>query len=81
MILSKTHIKKTQKRRRCDWCGEHIEQGDPSVVINAVWDDDFQSVRFHPECHYGWDNTNSELYDEWELHAQERGKPLDKGTE
>ena len=79
MILSEKHIKKTQKRRRCEWCGEHIEQGDPSMVINAVWDD-FQSVRFHPECHDGWSNSKMGLDDEWELHAQERGKPLEKGT-
>lgn len=44
------HVKKTRRARRCDWCGERIEQGDPSVVTSGVYEGDFSTGRYHPEC-------------------------------
>lgn len=45
-----THVKKTQRARRCDWCGEQIEKGEPSVATAGVFEGDFYKGRYHPEC-------------------------------
>ena len=44
------HVKKTRKTRRCDWCSERIEKGDPSVVTSGTDGSDFYHARYHPEC-------------------------------
>ena len=47
---NETHVKKTRKTRRCDWCSERIEKGDPSVSTSGICDGDFYQGRYHPEC-------------------------------
>lgn len=43
-------VRRSRKRRRCDWCGELIEVGQP--YDSYRWSDggDAGTVRMHPEC-------------------------------
>ena len=45
-----THVKRTRRTRRCDWCGELIQKGAPSVATAGNYDGDFYQGRYHPEC-------------------------------
>jgi hypothetical protein len=44
------HVKHTRRTRKCDWCWEPINAGDPSVVCTGTFDGDFFTSRYHPEC-------------------------------
>jgi len=44
-------VKKTRRKRKCDWCWELIEKGDPSIATCGIFEGDFYRARFHPECH------------------------------
>jgi len=54
-----TQVKKTRHAKRCNWCFERIEKGDPSVVTlltsgvfeGDFYEGDFYRGRYHPECH------------------------------
>ena len=44
-------VKKSQKRRQCDWCGELIKIGQPyESYIWAAYGDSVR-ITMHPECH------------------------------
>ena len=43
-------IKKPRKQKRCYWCNEWCEIGQERVNITGVWDSDFFSNHYHPEC-------------------------------
>jgi len=43
-------VKKSRKRRRCDWCGEMIDVGQPYDSYRFVTFGDAGTVRMHPEC-------------------------------
>ena len=45
------HVRKTQKTQECRWCWEPIQKGDPSVATSGIFEGDFCSGRYHPECH------------------------------
>lgn len=45
-----THVKKTRKTRRCGWCGDLINKGDPSVYTCGVYSNELYEGRYHPEC-------------------------------
>ncbi len=45
-----TPVKRTRRQSWCRWCGERIWKGDPSVVASGVFEGDFYSLRYHPEC-------------------------------
>ena len=46
-----THIKKTRKAKKCDWCAEPIEIGAEAVHVTGRGDwGDFYSMDYHPEC-------------------------------
>ena len=47
---NETNVAKTRRARRCDWCQERIEKGAPSVATSGIFEGDFYSERFHPEC-------------------------------
>jgi len=47
---SRTEIKRTRKTKQCDWCGEMINEGEPSVTHQGKHDGDFFHGRYHPEC-------------------------------
>jgi hypothetical protein len=44
-------VKRSRKERRCDWCAEKIEVGQPNE--SYCWADggDCHSVYMHPECY------------------------------
>ena len=47
---NETQVKRTRKPCKCKWCWQRIEKGDPSVVTSGVYEGDFYSERYHPEC-------------------------------
>lgn len=47
---NETHVKRTRRTRRCDWCGEMIHKGEPSVATSGIFEGDFYQGRYHPEC-------------------------------
>ena len=47
---SRRAVKRTRHVKKCDWCWECINTGDPSVVITGVNLGDFFTARYHPEC-------------------------------
>jgi hypothetical protein len=49
-FYNETPVKRTRRARRCDWCHEQIEQGAPSVATSGVFEGDFYTGRYHPEC-------------------------------
>lgn len=77
------HVKKTRRTRRCNWCGELIQKGDPSVSTSGIFEGDFYQGRYHPECNdaslrwcrkHGW----SEPLPEWLCNRggiEEKGEP------
>lgn len=48
--LGVRQVKASRKRCRCIWCGEWIEAGDPKTVAKVLFDGEFQSNNYHPEC-------------------------------
>lgn len=47
---SETLVKRTRRTRKCDWCWQHIQKGDPSVATSGIFEGDFYQGRYHPEC-------------------------------
>ena len=47
---NETHVTKTRRTRKCGWCAQRIEKGDPSVATSGVFEGDFYQGRYHPEC-------------------------------
>ncbi len=43
-------VKKSRKPRRCDWCGETIEVGQPYDSYRFAISGDAGTARMHPEC-------------------------------
>jgi len=48
--ISETKIAKSRKAKRCDWCNEMIEVGQPAVASFVVDGRDKWQNHFHPEC-------------------------------
>ena len=44
------HVKGSRKTRRCDWCGQQIERGNPYIYASGVFEGDFYTGRYHTEC-------------------------------
>jgi len=77
-----TIVKRTRRRRRCDWCLEHINAGDPSVVECGTFEGDFWSGRYHPECSDAitrYYHTNDCWGEELPLGPMNRGGIQEKG--
>lgn len=51
---------KVRKRHRCVWCGEYIEVGEPAQYRVYVYDDNFCSDHYHPDC---WEALNTYPWD------------------
>ena len=43
-------VKRSRKRRWCDWCGEAIEIGQPYESYRWADGGDAGTVKMHPEC-------------------------------
>jgi hypothetical protein len=52
--MSYTHLSDSsptsRKRHRCIWCGQFIEAGDRYERTASIYDGEFQSDAWHPEC-------------------------------
>lgn len=58
-----TRVKACRKPTRCYWCDEIIEIGQPKITTATVFEGDFQSNNFHPECFDAlerWQDENRE---------------------
>ena len=67
-------IKSCRKKKPCQWCVEHIEVGHPKVYVAAVWEGDFFTSHFHPECWEAlrvWQDKTKEEY--WPEEPMKRG--------
>lgn len=69
MFVATTPIKASRKRRRCDWCGEWIEIGEPAVKAAGIYEGDFTWSKFHTECAAAWETW----HDEYDPHSFVRG--------
>ena len=82
-FYNETHVKRTRRTRRCDWCGELIQKGDPSVSTSGIFEGDFYTGRYHPECNaaaYRYYKTNNCWGEEMpERHSMNRGGIMEKG--
>lgn len=72
-------VKSCRKECSCYWCGIHIMPGESKVQTSAIWEGDFQTNDFHPECNDArntWNADKSNNPDEgWpEFGSMERGK-------
>lgn len=47
---STKNVKRAMKAKKCYWCGHYCERGDPRSVHVGVWEGDFYSIVYHPEC-------------------------------
>lgn len=81
---NETHVKKTRRARRCDWCDERIEKGDPSVSTSGIFEGDFYQGRYHPECaaaitiYYTVNQCWGEEMPDWTMNRggiEEKGEP------
>lgn len=45
-------VKRCRMPHRCQWCAEEIAKGAPAVYRACIYEGDFCSDHFHPEC---WD--------------------------
>lgn len=81
-----THVKRTRRTRRCDWCGELIQKGDPSFVHDGIYDGDFYRGRYHPECNSAIDRwwkkygRNGDEFPDYLINRggiEEKGEPED----
>ena len=64
-FYSEQWVKKTRKQHRCLWCGEMIPAGSTACHSSGIWEGDFWSAYFHPECAAARDAVCVE-YGEWE---------------
>lgn len=62
-LLSETNPK-ARKPYVCIWCGEEISKGEQHVKTDGVFDGDFQSSRFHSECHVAMEKELKESREE-----------------
>lgn len=75
-------IKSVRKACRCYWCGETINLGEPKTATAAVYDSDFQSTNFHPECYNALERWHDLYPREWEWPepwSMQRGEVKEKG--
>lgn len=49
-FYNEREVKSCRKASRCYWCAESIEVGSPKFNITGVYQGDFGSSDFHPEC-------------------------------
>jgi len=85
-LYSIKQIKSTRKKCRCYWCGGSINIGERKTATAIVWEGDFHSDSFHPECHEAlkrWQNLPENKHDdEWpEPQSMQRGSTLEKGEQ
>jgi hypothetical protein len=70
-----------RKEYTCIWCGQKILKGEKHRKVDGVFDGDFQSDRFHPECATACDEDCAGVDNEiFEPHGYERGSRDQKGS-
>ena len=73
---TKTQVSTPRTRKRCYWCGEWCDIGQPRVVIAGKWEGDFFTSVYHPGCSAGrseWWRLNKMEYEGPEEHSMQRG--------
>ena len=70
-------VKASRKVRRCDWCGELIQIGQPYESYRWRDGSDGGTVTMHPECLQAMERTYREeggWWIDWDLWENHRGK-------
>jgi hypothetical protein len=81
-LYKETNVKQTRKNCICRWCWERIDSGESSVIIAGVFDGDFQTARYHPECRRAitaWYDINKCHGEELPDYEMNRGGIREKG--
>lgn len=78
--LDSRDVKKVRKARACIWCGDTIEVGQPAHNVTGIYEGEFDSQYYHPECRTAcaqWfkDNKYDDCFEPYEF---QRGMPMDK---
>lgn len=79
--LDSRDIKKVRKARACIWCGETIEIGQPAHNVAGIFEGEFDSQYYHPECNAAckqWFASEGRGDDCFEPYEFMRGLPMDK---
>ena len=75
-LFVNTPVKAIRKKRRCAWCGESMQVGEPAVKNSQVFEGEFNCFYLHPECSKALDESDfNEIMDGWQPWEQKRGKP------
>lgn len=63
--LSEREVKAVRKAVRCDGCGRFIVVGEPASRWAGIFDGDFVSTAYHPDCRQAEIALN-ERHDTWD---------------
>lgn len=70
-------VKSPRKEKRCEWCGQKCSIGEPRVTENGVFEHDFYTAHFHPECkdaRKDWWRFNPKEFEGPEPFSMQRGE-------
>lgn len=65
---------KCRKVHRCVWCGEQINVGDNAHYRSGIYEGEFFSDYWHPECHEAMMRSDFGYENEFNPMDQKRGK-------
>lgn len=69
-----------KKPHKCIWCGETIEAKTQYVRWTGVFEGDFQSNAYHPECHAAAATERDFWEDGFEPYSFARGTTFEAGS-
>ncbi len=61
MSFTRISTPKASKDYKCRWCGESIPKGESHVYAAGVFEGEFSSSRWHPECNEVWERVGEEF--------------------
>lgn len=68
-FYNETMQKNPRKPKRCRWCEQACLSGEPRYVVAGMWEGDFFTDHFHPECNeacrkWVWEMSDGEYPEE-----------------
>jgi hypothetical protein len=67
-----------RKEHRCAWCGEQMDKGEKAHYRSGLYEGDFFSEHWHPECWTAMLSSDLGYDDEFYPMDQQRGKTYDE---
>lgn len=77
-VLDTRTVKKTRVTDYCDWCGQVIPVGSSCFKFVNIYEGNFNSQYFHPECDSALNRSGG---DEYSLKCNHRGFTEDEWDE